>query len=182
MTVLAPMALSAAILLPLTHQGFEISSSQKIHTPQLISQVPASCGDISRMAQYVTKGGYIYIDPATKNVWDSSNCKHIGTLNSYMYLDGNISPCDPQKSHPATLAGSIASVGMNPPKCVQVYYKLEDRVVDGISVQLVQMVARDAREVVRAQWYKQQEPNWKTQLVGISKNACQRYNCDQLVR
>lgn len=158
--------------------------STKVKAPQgsdLISQAPTSCQSISELAQYVTKGGVIYIDPVSSNVWHGRNCVHIGSLNSYMYVDNSFKECDPKLASPNTgLWGLMNELSVSPLKCNQVIYTLKDKVLNNISYQEVYMVGRDARAVVAAQSNGQQEPGWITQLVGMSKHMCKHFDCSVL--
>ena len=147
-----------------------------------LAQKPSNCEAISSNAQFVTRGGYIYVDylSSQKYVWDGSNCKNVGALNASMYLNRNSEPCDPNLAHPSTLGGIIAQSSVSPLVCIEVYYQTEERLVDGVNIQLLNLVSRDARAVVKAKWQGSPEPGWSTQLVGISKNACQHTDCSKL--
>jgi hypothetical protein len=149
--------------------------------PLHLAQKPSNCEAITANAQFVTRGGFIYVDYLSneKYVWNSSNCKNVGALNASMYLDRSFVPCDPNMAHPSTLAGLLAQNSVSPPVCIEGYYKIEERSVDGLTVQLLKLVSRDARAVVKAKWQGGSEPDWSTQLVGISRNACQRVDCRQ---
>jgi len=145
-------------------------------------QKPSNCEAISSNAQFVTRGGYIYVDylSSQKYVWNSSNCKNVGALNASMYLNQDFVPCDPNMAHPSTLAGLVAQNSVSPPVCIEAYYQTEESSVDGVNLLLLKLVSRDARAVVKAKWQGSPEPGWSTQLVGISKNACQHVDCSKV--